>query len=434
MRVLRVYHAGRDSAHRARERALTACGIDVTLGVPHTWPEGGGGSIGDERFRVEELTVARAGDVNRHSYADISALRALLEQVRPDVVDLHEEPFSVAVHQWLQVVPRELPVVVYTAQNVAKRYPPPFGLYERQAYARVAGVYPCSRQAASVVRSKGFTGTVCVIPLGFDPETFREGRQSLEDDELTLAHVGRLVPEKGVLDAVRILARINQSRPARLVIVGSGPEANPARALADSLRVGDRLEVESWRPADELADIYRRAHVVLVPSVATSTWTEQFGRVIIEAQACGAIVAAYASGAIPEVVAGTGVVVAPGDVSALGTALVRLVEEAEGYAEHRSRGLQLAQTRTWDRVAAMQAALYHQVTRQDAQPRPAMPLSPRERRAAATAEFGAAAPLSAGARPFALPLLRRGGVGARALGFVADAAGEARAALLRRRV
>ena len=49
----------------------------------------------------------------------------------------------------------------------------------------------------------------------------------------------------------------------------------------------------------DLATRYRSTHVVLVPSVSTPTWVEQFGRVIVEAQASGAVVAGYASGAIP---------------------------------------------------------------------------------------------------------------------------------------
>ena len=156
MKVLRVYHAGRDAAHRERDAALTAAGVHVTLVVPRNWPEPGhearqAGSL-DSRFAVHELPVVRPGDVNRHVYADRAHLTALLEAVRPDVLDLHEEPFSAVVRQWLRVTPPDLPVVTYTAQNIDKRFPPPFHWYERRALHRVQGIYPCSRQAASVVR------------------------------------------------------------------------------------------------------------------------------------------------------------------------------------------------------------------------------------------------------------------------------------------
>src|SRR4051794_2256098 len=132
VRVVRVYHGGRAPGHRARERALTALGVDVTLIVPASWPEGGAEQrLSDEGFDVVELPVVRAGDVNRHRYVDRAALRQALLAANPDVVDLHEEPYSAVSHQVLSVLPRDKPVVMYSAQNVDKRYPPPFRWWER---------------------------------------------------------------------------------------------------------------------------------------------------------------------------------------------------------------------------------------------------------------------------------------------------------------
>ena len=54
---------------------------------------------------------------------------------------------------------------------------------------------------------------------------------------------GRLVPEKGVIDAVEILARVNAARPARLVVVGSGPGGGGGPAARAALGVADRLEL-----------------------------------------------------------------------------------------------------------------------------------------------------------------------------------------------
>ncbi len=119
---------------------------------------------------------------------------------------------------------------MYTAQNVDKRYPPPFAGYERPAHRRVAALYPCSRQAASVARGKGFTGLIEVIPLGYDPGVFIPGEQSVDDDELVLALAWPPRAGKGCPGRRRVLARLNAARPARLVIVGSGPEERRLRA------------------------------------------------------------------------------------------------------------------------------------------------------------------------------------------------------------
>lgn len=424
LRVLRVYHAGGGDAHQSRELALAAQGIDVTLAVPETWPgiEAESGTSAHQPTHRVELEVMRAGDVNRHEYRDDSTLSRVIRSAQPDVLDLHEEPFSVAARQWLRVAPSGLPVVVYTAQNIDKRYPPPFSSYERSAHGRADALYPCSRQAASVVRGKGYTGLLEVIPLGFSPEAFYPGPQSLQDDELLLVFSGRLVPEKGVRDAVQVLAEVNRLRPAKLLVLGSGPEEEPARALAAALGVDERVTFEPWQPLREVAAVLRRAHVVLVPSTSTPSWTEQFGRVIVEAQASGAVVVGYASGAIPEVAGTPGVLSLEGDVDALSRSAIALLRNPEDFERRREQGIALSATRTWERVGERHAVLYQQVVEGVVPIQ--LPRSPRKRRESAREEFGETATTPAGPRPFALPLLRRGGALARALSGLIDASVE----------
>jgi glycosyltransferase involved in cell wall biosynthesis len=409
LRVLRIYHGGRNPAHRARERALLL-GIDVALVVPAHWtPQEADAPPSAEDPRIIELPIRKSGDVNRHAYVDPRGLASLLHEVGPDVMDIHEEPFSVAARQWLSAAPRELPVVMYTAQNIDKRFPPPFAQYERAAYGRIDGLYPCSKQAASVARGKGFDGHIDVLPLGYDHELFLPGEQSLDDDEIVLGLLGRLVPEKGVSDAIGILARVNAERRARLIVVGQGPEMEGARALAASLGLSDHVELRTWQRPPELAEIIRKIHVVLVPSRPTATWVEQFGRVIVEAQASGAVVAGYASGAIPEVGGEPAIVTAVGAAKELGDRVAALASNPDEYARRRGLGIELSRARTWPEVARRQAELYSRVVASDA-PRLELPRSPRRRRLLASAEFGPTAATNAGRRPFALPLLRRGGL------------------------
>ena len=179
MRVLRVYHGGRNWAHRARERALVASGIDVTLVIPSQWPPEADAefAVSDGNVSIVELPVRRPGDVNRHAYTDGRVLARLVRDLAPDVLDIHEEPFSVAARQWVAAAPPDLPIVMYAAQNVDKRFPPPFAQFERRAHQRVAALYPCSAQAASVARAKGFAGLIEVLPLGYDESVFFPGTQ-----------------------------------------------------------------------------------------------------------------------------------------------------------------------------------------------------------------------------------------------------------------
>jgi glycosyltransferase involved in cell wall biosynthesis len=424
LRVLRVYHGGRNPSHRARERALRAAGVDLTLVVPVAWPENQGEArLADEDFPIVELAVARPGDVNRHAYQTQQALSGLIERVKPDVLDVHEEPFSVATRQWLAAAAAGLPVVIYTAQNLDKRFPPPYSTYEHRAHARVSALYPCSAQAASVARGKGFAGLIDVLPLGYDPTVFSKGSQAVDDNEMVLGLFGRLVPEKGVIDAVRVTARLNAVRPARLICIGDGPEKESALRVSAELGLTDRVEVVPWVSTPELADVYRRTHVVLVPSIPTTTWVEQFGRVIVEAHASGAVVAGYASGSIPEVAGDAAVLEPAGQADTLAERVLALLADPEEYERRRSEGFALAAGRTWQHVAERQAALYKAVLAGSFQ-RLRLPRSPQERRVLARAEFGPPASTPAGSRPFALPLLRRGGPVATGLARTIDVTAE----------
>ena len=63
------------------------------------------------------------------------------------------------------------------------------------------------------------------------------------------------------------------------------------------------MEWRHWQSGSKMAASYRSMHVALIPSRATETWTQQFGRVIVEAQASGAVVAGYVRGSIAKCLA-----------------------------------------------------------------------------------------------------------------------------------
>lgn len=414
LRVLRVYHSGRDPAHRRREDALAARGVDLTLVVPSAWPDAGSEQmLSPTSYPVVELPVSRPGDVNRHRYESASSIVSAVREFDPDVVDLHEEPFSAVVAQLLRALPVSVPVVSYTAQNVDKRWPPPFAQWERRAFARLAGIYPCSRQAASVVAGKGYRGVVAPLALGIPADVYSAGSQSLSDDVVRIGLVGRLVPEKGGTDAVAVAAAVARVRPCVLVVVGDGPSRDELSSYAASLGVS--VEHHPWVGQQELAALYRTMHVVLAPSRATSTWVEQFGRMLIEAQASGAVVAGYASGTIADVAGIDAAVIVPeGDTDALAAAVAAVVGDASGWARRRRLGLERVTSYLWASIAEEQLAFYE---RARAAPMPPAPVRPSPAvRAAARAQWGPTARLAGGSeRPFALPVLRNGGALAKAL-------------------
>jgi glycosyltransferase involved in cell wall biosynthesis len=115
--------------------------------------------------------------------------------------------------------------------------------------------------------------------------------------------------------------------PARLRIVGTGPQGEALQALARALGLSDRVTFLGHIPFDRLAEEYRSADIFCLPSVQ-----EGFGIVFLEAMAACLPVVACQAAAVPEVVADgeTGLLVPPFDVPALAFVLDRLaIHEAD---------------------------------------------------------------------------------------------------------
>ena len=191
------------------------------------------------------------------------------------------------------------------------------------AHRRVAALYPCSRQAAAVARGKGFDGLIEVSLSGstrlFTPGTSRSTTRS------SRSLLGRLVPEKGGLRRRARPRRAEPKQARRAAARRLGPEERPcARARSKPSASATASRCSRGRSVADVARDMPVAHVLLVPSTPTTTWTEQFGRVIVEAQASGAVVAGYATGSIPEV-AGSRRACLGGDMSPLSQRSVRVL-------------------------------------------------------------------------------------------------------------
>jgi N-acetyl-alpha-D-glucosaminyl L-malate synthase BshA len=131
-----------------------------------------------------------------------------------------------------------------------------------------------------------------------------------------LFHVSNFRPIKRPLDLVEALARIRRTVPARLVLIGDGPERAAALDRVQALGLSDA--VRSLGRQRDFAGLLRHADGFLLTSES-----ESFGVAALEALASGVPVFGYRVGGVPEVVAeGTGALVPCGDVDALAGAVI----------------------------------------------------------------------------------------------------------------
>jgi len=146
-----------------------------------------------------------------------------------------------------------------------------------------------------------------------------------EHEDIVILCVAHLYPRKQVESLIRALLLLRT--PARLRVVGTGPEEESLRRLAAELGLADRVTFLGHIPFERLSAEYKTADIFCLPSVQ-----EGFGIVFLEAMAAGLPIVACRAAAVPEVVPdwGCGLLVPPRDVPALAFVLDRLAGSEEG--------------------------------------------------------------------------------------------------------
>jgi glycosyltransferase involved in cell wall biosynthesis len=288
-----------------------------------------------------------------------------MREVKPDLVHMDEEPYNLATAHGTWLARRMgMRSLFFTWQNLLRRYPPPFSMFERYAFKHSAFAIAGSSEALQVLRTKGYCGQGSVIPqFGVDPELFSPGTPPC-DGPPVIGFIARLVEEKGILVLLTALSTLPGDW--RLHVIGSGPLEPTARKRASKLGIAARITWERGVPSTQVPERLRTFSLLVQPSLTRRHWKEQFGRAVMEAMACGVPVVGSASAEIPNVVGDAGLVVPEGDPVALREAIARLLSDAELRRDLARRGrARVLACYTHRRIAEQTAAAYRQAVSAD---------------------------------------------------------------------
>ena len=280
-------------------------------------------------------------------------------------------PFAVTFHALGRVRRR--------AQGEADRFPREReAIEERGAREAALVIAECPEDRRDLIGLYGARPErIREVPCGVDltefapvPRALARAVLGLPPEGFLALQLGRMVPRKGVDDAIRAVARCRAERGGdiRLLVVGgTGPVPDPAAdpelarlmTVAEAEGAGDRVRFAGARPRDLL-----RYHYSAADAFLTLPWYEPFGITPLEAMACGLpVIGAGVGGIAHTVVDGeTGFLVPPRDPDIAAAALGRLHADPGLAATMGKAGQErVARHFTWDRVAEGLEAAFREV-------------------------------------------------------------------------
>ena len=203
---------------------------------------------------------------------------------------------------------------------------------------------------------------ITVVPNFVDVERFKPpatGGRWYErgDEERVIVHASNLRPVKRVADVVRAFASISRRVPARLLIVGDGPDRDHVLAVASDQGCADR--VEHLGNVEAIEQVLATADLFLLASE-----TESFGLVLLEAMSCGVPCVSTDVGGVREVLGANAPMTPLGNPEAMAEAAMPLLTDEALHRRASSSGRQRAvELFRHDKVLEQYYAVYRSVLR-----------------------------------------------------------------------
>jgi len=211
-----------------------------------------------------------------------------------------------------------------------------------------------------------------IIPLGVDSEWFRpidniKKEDPMEKTVLFISVLDKFHEFKGLDRLLMAMVDVVKEVPkAKLIVGGEGDLLSRYKKMATSVGLESHAEFLGYVPEDEIARLYNRCDLFVLPSISASQ--ETFGMVLLEAMACARpVVSTEIVGVAEEVKQhGAGLIVQSRDERALAGAIIKLLKDEDLRLRMGAAGRTLAKRKySWSQVALKTEALYEGLIKEE---------------------------------------------------------------------
>ncbi|WP_373525397.1 hormogonium polysaccharide biosynthesis glycosyltransferase HpsO [Nostoc sp.] len=357
--------------------------IEVTVVVPKRWKPGGvQNKIIETEYRDEgRFKIVPVSNFSQNHQGLLTFgvdLVSLLKQFRPHIIQVEQGSRGLAYSQMIvlnKLLGLKAKNVFFTWWNLPYELKFPVGLLEKYNLNHSHGIISGNQDGAEVLRSRGYQGSIKVMPqLGVDESLFIPQAQpelatklGIEKGDFVVGFVGRFVQQKGLLTLLKALVTL-KNKPWKLLLLGRGELQTELIQIATENHLKERLILVESVPHHQVANYINLMSTLVLPSETTYKfktltsvgWKEQFGHVLIEAMACQVPVIGSDSGEIPHVIGDAGLVFPEGDAQALANCLVQLMDKPNFAHTLGEMGYQKAMIKYTNKALAKQQLEFYQ--------------------------------------------------------------------------
>lgn len=299
-------------------------------------------------------------DLNGYNsrYSTFKGVTKILTLYKPKIIILDNDPISLSALQvglWSKLFKSKLFCI--SCENISFELIPSFKKRRMRGFMNailkkimfkisrklVFGIFTINNEGTDIFKNKKFVN-VKKIPLGFDPKYFQINklkrekiRSKLSINGFVIGYFGRVTFEKGTHILIDALKKIKDSKWTLLIDDFDIYKNKFQETIKNQIKSSGILEriVQINPRHDEMGEYINSVDIVVMPSISTPDWMEQYGRIAAESMACGKLVIASKSGALPMLLNDHGIIFKENDINQLAKIIKELIDNPNYFESFR---------------------------------------------------------------------------------------------------